>query len=639
MAALRTHLAVAACLAWAGTASAQLLTLTNTSRNEFEIPLGYPVPLPVDSLTPVAGFRSYTALDARLAALALGDDVAAVAVGETFRGRPVKAYRIGDDDTTTVEGFAEPAALINGGIHAREWASPEVVAGLIERFAGARDDAGFHRYLLDNLNLIVVPVLNVDGFLQTQRYPTQTLQTEFAGDPQPDNLASEPPEYRYYPRDGRLRRKNMHGVDEILCPASQSGCVADGMFGVDLNRNNDSSFFDSGNQNSDNPASLLYHGVSRGSEPEIQALYAAADLGPRARLRFYSDTHSFARVFFGADTGSARRDSIARTLAERMSAATNGDSGRYPYDPTPPDYGIGSTDEYFANGEQIPAYTLEVEPRSSSAEYGGFGYHHDGFILPASEISRVRGELADAYSLGLYRMAGPPVLLAAQIRRADSGETVYAAQWQRAGNARSLQVSARQPLLADVDYRLWLAFNKPMRTRNAAGAVIAYTGQTAALAPQISIEGEAANGSPFEVALTTTAQGWLRDAGGAPDGRLRYADDAYALAFRLPAGTPLTDARSLSIRVGVQDLSGQALDSNPATVLDWSAGWRRYEDDSNRDTTDSGGSDRSQRIVASSPAGGGGGGGAIDGSLLVLLLSIALLARRRTIHPEAQITR
>ncbi|MDP9140150.1 MAG: hypothetical protein M3O62_05070 [Pseudomonadota bacterium] len=629
MATLRIGAALALC-ACVSSVSAQVLTLTNTSKNANEIPLGYPVPLPVDSLTPVAGFRSYAALEDRLTALSLNDDVAAVVVGETARDRPITAYRIGDADATTAEGFAESAALINGGIHAREWASPEVVTGLVERMVVQRNDAGFYRYLLDNLNLIVVPVLNVDGFLQTQRYPTQTLQTEYAGDPQPAELASEPPEYRNYPRDGRLRRKNMRNVDEILCPASQSGCVADGMLGVDLNRNSDSKFFDSGNQNSDDAASLLYHGVSRGSEPETQALYAAADLGPRTRLRFFSDTHSFGRVFFGAETGSVRRNAITRTLAERMSAATNGDSSRYPYDPTPPDYGIGSTDEYFANGEQIPAYTLEIEPRNGGTEYGSFGYHHDGFILPASQIARVRRELADAYSVGLYRMAGPPVLLAAQIRRVDDGEIVYAAQWQRSGNVRQLQVSAQQALVADTDYRLWLAFSKPMRARDATGTVVAYTGQNGPLAPQVAIEGESAAGNPFSTELTTTDQGWLPAAGGAPAGYLRYVDDAYAITFRLPASVPLDNAALVNLKVVAQDLSGQALDSNPATVLDWSAGWQRYEDDRDRDNTDSGGSDRTLRIVDDgSSDGGGGGGGSLSLFALLALLCLATMRSSR----------
>jgi hypothetical protein len=611
-----------------------VLTITETSSNTNEIPLGYPVPLPADSLTPVDGFRSYASLRARLAALDTDSgDIAEIEIGRSLTDRPIRAYRLGDADTSTAEGFAEPAALINGGIHAREWASPEVVTGLIERFAENSDDAGFYRYLLDNLSLVVIPVLNVDGFLQTQRYPAQTLQTEYAGDDIPD---SGPAEYRNYPRDGRMRRKNMRDVDEVLCAAIDEGCVADGMFGVDLNRNSDSQFFNSGNQNSDDAGSLIYHGASRGSEPETQALYAAADLAPRARLRFYSDTHSFTRVFFGVNTGNIRRDFLTRRLAERMSAATTGDVARYPYDPSAPNYGIGSTDEYFGFGEQIPAYTLEIEPRSDSSTdgYGGFGYHHDGFILPEAEIARVRSELADAYSIGLYRMTGPPVLLAAEIRRADDDGIVFSARWQRSGSGRQMQVDAREPLQTGVDYRLWLGFDKPMRTRSAAGAIAQFRGQTAPLAPAIAVEGLDASGAQFREDLQTAASGWLDADGGPPDGRLRYADDAYAIDFRLPANLPLADARRINLRVDVQDLSGQALDANPASVLDWNhgstggstGGWARYEDERGDDDTDTGGIDRTLVLFDDGSAAGGGGGGAL--SLLTILAALALLGLR-----------
>lgn len=625
----RRGAALAALLA-CGAAGAQLLTLTEDDYGPGRIPLGYPVPLPVDSQTPVDGFRSHASLSARLAALALAhDDIARVVVGQSIHGRAIEAYRLGDADTLTADGFAEPAALVNGGIHAREWASPEVVAGLIERYAERADDGGFYRYLLDTLDLVVVPVLNVDGFVHTQRHPQTTLVSEFAGDDAPD---SGPAEYRHYPRDGRLRRKNLRGVDATACPAADAGC----MLGVDLNRNN-APYYGSGVQNSGDARSLLYRGASAGSEPEAQALYAAAALLARERLRFYVDTHSFSRLFFGLDTGNARRDAVTRALAERMSAATGGND-RYPYDPTPSGTGIGSTDEHFGLGgpgpdDDIPAYTLEIEPGVAGAQdYGGYGYHHDGFILPEAEIARVRAELADAFTVGLYRMAGPPTLIAARIVRSEDGQVVFAARWQRSGSARTLQIDAREPLATDTDYRLWLAFDKPMRVRNAAGSIVAFRGQMAPLSPAIAIEGLSASGAAFRHDLLTTPAGW-RAAGAAADGALRYADDAYAIDFRLPASLPLASAQRLNLRVEAQDLSGQALDAHPASAVDWSGGWSGYEDELGDAGSDRGGPDRSLRLVddGSPPFGSGaaggssGGGGALAVWALLAAAGIRLL--------------
>ena len=86
-------------------------------------------------------------------------------IGQTIYGRDIWAYRISDLDGVTDEGIqSEGAVLQNGTIHAREWASPEVTTAIIERFAERAGDNGIYDYLINNLNIVIVPVLNVDGF-------------------------------------------------------------------------------------------------------------------------------------------------------------------------------------------------------------------------------------------------------------------------------------------------------------------------------------------------------------------------------------------------------------------------------------------------------------------------------------------
>jgi hypothetical protein len=71
----------------------------SASTNADEITLGYPVPIPVDSLTPIDGFRSYDSLKARHQELAIMlDTVESAIVGSTGRGEEILAYRLG---TTT----------------------------------------------------------------------------------------------------------------------------------------------------------------------------------------------------------------------------------------------------------------------------------------------------------------------------------------------------------------------------------------------------------------------------------------------------------------------------------------------------------------------------------------------------------
>lgn len=608
-----------------GSAHAQRLSYTETATGTGLVPLGYPVPLPIDSQTPVDGFRSHAALVARLQALALGSaSIADVEVGRSLRDRPIPAYRLGDADTLTVEGQPEPAALIAGTVHAREWASPEVAAALVEAWAAQDTDTGLFAYLRENLNLIVLPVLNVDGFLQTQRHPAQALQSEFAGDPQPAQLTAEPPEYRHYPRDGRFRRKTLRDADEILCAASDPDCaVADGMNGVDINRNH-APYFGSGLQNSAEPGSLVHRGAHAGSEPESQALYAAGALGPEARLRLFIDLHSYSQAYLGADSGQARRDAQTALLADVMARATG---RRYPYRPSAAGKGIGSSDEHYGNRLQIPAYTLEIEPDGNGAvAYGSFGYHHDGFVLPASQIARVREELTRATLAGLYRMAGPPALLRAELSTLPDGAVVFSAQHSADAGSRRLRLQRLTPLQAGARYRLQLGFSKPMRVRDAGGSVVPYHGQTVPLAPRIALEGLDAGGAAFRHDLPTAASGWL---GEAAQG-LRYADDSYRLDFTLPATLPLAGARRLNLRVEAEDFSGLALDAQPATIADWSAGWSAYEDEAGRASTDTGGADRTLRLIDDgSPLFGPavtGGGGALPLAGLILLL-LATLGR------------
>ena len=154
---------------------AQVLTEwveTRAPQESNKIALGYPVPIPVDTPLPFDGFRTYAGLHMRhLDLVASTPWVHQEPIGLTRHGRTIWAYRLGDDDLLTINGLPESAMLTNGGIHAREWQSPETVTGIMELFALHEDDNHFYDYLRDNVNMIIIPSLNIDGFMQTQRYP------------------------------------------------------------------------------------------------------------------------------------------------------------------------------------------------------------------------------------------------------------------------------------------------------------------------------------------------------------------------------------------------------------------------------------------------------------------------------------
>ena len=119
--------------------------------NNTVIALGYPVPIPVDTPMPFAGFRTYNGLHMRHQDIAATSDWAhAVEMGKTRADRTIWAYRLGDADHSTVYGLPEQSMLTNAGIHAREWQSPEVATGIIELLGLAEDD---HHLILSLIHI------------------------------------------------------------------------------------------------------------------------------------------------------------------------------------------------------------------------------------------------------------------------------------------------------------------------------------------------------------------------------------------------------------------------------------------------------------------------------------------------------
>lgn len=544
--------------------TAQLRTYTHVEAGSGQIPLGYPVPQPIASLTPVDGFRDYASLEARLQSLALGrPEVAAHAVGSTIHGRSLWAYTVGTAGTD-VEGRPPAAFFINATTHAREWAAPEVATGLVERMAAsaAAGDRGLAGFLLDNTRLVIIPVHNIDGLLQTQRFPSLVL------------VGQDPCSPSGWPRDGRMRRKNMRGADESLAT------VGDHLNGVDLNRNHPplwrTSVFSTGcgSGSSNNPNSLVFHGAAAHSEPENQALRQAATLAPASRIRLGIDIHSYARVFFSSNTARTRLNDIQRKLIAAVGAhhaaqpthdrAVNGVT--YTDVPDPPNRGIGAAAEYFAYEWLVPAWTLELEPGSGGQEYGGFGVSHDGFILPASQARRVREAWAESHLVAFYYMAGPPHLARVRLLDAATGQLLREHRWdydpqtQRrvavaSGDGR---IAPGQALIAQ------LSFNKPMRHR-INGEVAALPGQPMPAPPAVAWVGDSGR-----TVLDSAAGAW----GGAQT-RLRYDDDTYAFSFNAPAGRG-----AFALEVVARDMVGLALDADPQTPVDWQAGaWAAYEGD------------------------------------------------------------
>ncbi len=551
--------------------------------------MGYPVPIPVNTPLPFDGFRSYDGLLARYQDLAVTTPwVHPAEVGTTHAGRSVWAYRMGDEDTLTRYGLPEPASLINGGLHAREWQGPEVATGIMELMVDKAGDHYFYDYLLENMNMIVIPVLNVDGFVQTQRYPSTNWYETDPFDAVDDPILS--------PRDGRMRRKNMLGVDEDL------ETIEDHLLGVDLNRNFPPLFATSDSSSPDD-RSLVYHGEGALSEPETQALVTAAELGPTDRLRMYTDLHSFAQVHFWARTDNNRLTNITRNVMNNFSnhhaAFPSGrfyafGSGQDPGD------GAGFAYEYFPYELGTVAWLTEIEPRNAccwnpptaGAEYGGVVENgHDGFILPESQIRRVREELSQSFAAVYYQMTGAPSIQAFRLLDTETGAVVFEAEWDvDTDRSRVLYSKQYQSLQFNRNYDAWLSFNKPMRWREE-GLVVPFPGQASST---LDVDADILVGSSV-LDVTVTSSDWLNQPGDAPAGYMHYQDDAMRISFSLPDSTQnrshIGPQSVANLKLRTTDMTGMRTDANPATVVDWENGaWSGYEDD-NGNQSDFGGFD------------------------------------------------
>ena len=131
--------------------------------------------------------------------------------------------------------------LITSGVHAREWAPPELLARFIEMLVNGYDDNADITWILQHVEIHAILYVNPDGRYMAEKYPEL-----------------------YW-------RKNLN---------PSGGCKSDGEYGVDINRNMDFMWaFEDGSSNS--PCESDYHGKRAESEPETKALADyARDLFP-----------------------------------------------------------------------------------------------------------------------------------------------------------------------------------------------------------------------------------------------------------------------------------------------------------------------------------------------------------------------
>ena len=258
---------------------------------------------------------------------------------KSIEGRDIVGLEIAGDVNRTDDG--RPVAAFFGLHHAREWPSGEVnMEFAIDLAKGYGHDARITA-LLDRVRVIVVPVVNPDGFLVSRG------SVEAAG-------GGVDPLHR------RNCRPNTEQEAAVPCTARGNGD------GVDLNRNYGAGWGGPGASTS--PSSDSYRGGGPFSEPEAQAVH---ELSQRHQIMHVQSTHNIVgwvlRQPGFKDYGLFTPDEdIMKPLGDQMGAATNYESlvGYDLYDVH------GATEDWNYIAQGAMGYTIELGP-SETAQGGG----------------------------------------------------------------------------------------------------------------------------------------------------------------------------------------------------------------------------------------------------------------------------
>ncbi|HKV41158.1 MAG TPA: M14 family zinc carboxypeptidase, partial [Blastocatellia bacterium] len=203
------------------------------------------------------------------------------------------------------------------------------------------------------------------------------------------------------------------------------------------------------------------------------------------------------------------------------------------------------------------------------------------FNVPENEIGPIDQESWAGAEMLLNWAAGPPILQSAQAyQKGPDGSfsrQVYAAHWTGAGSSRRMTVELRSSGLESGPLQVRLQFSKPM---------------DASQTPSVSLGRQ----SPFNeitATVSNSTEGWQSTV---------YGNDTWVGETAIPSGGDTVAPWTLA--VSAMDTIPLALDGNPATIADYTAGsggWQGYEDAAGAGSN--GGADTQNLLPPSLPAG------------------------------------
>jgi hypothetical protein len=287
------------------------------------------------------------------------DLVRPVVIGKTFEGRTIQGVEIASDVNDTDDG--RPVFMNVGVHHAREWPSGELpMEFALDLVANHGTDTRITQ-ILDNVRIIVIPIVNVDGFLASRSFGTSP-----ADDNQFATIGQAANDQAAYKR--KNCRPTVPGQAALPCPQRTNS-------GVDLNRNY--GYYWGGPGSSSDVTSQGYRGTGPFSEPESEAIH---QLSQSIHPTVFISNHTFTEEGLwlrqpGFDAPFLPQDSIGATtpdeaamkdLGDDMEGATGWRSERG-YESLGDITGATEDWNYFAQGSY--GYTPEVRGLNFHANY------------------------------------------------------------------------------------------------------------------------------------------------------------------------------------------------------------------------------------------------------------------------------
>ena len=279
-----------------------------------------------------------------------------ITIGETVQGREIQGLEFSSD--VNAEDDGKPTFFLVANHHAREWPSSEIAMEymhlLAQSYGKTTGDGPRVTNILDNARIVVVPVLNMDGFSASRGEnptgePIPDAEDEIGTNGTAEGLTGT---FAY-------RRKNCNSAigNPVSSNEANQNLPCYYQTGVDPNRNYG---FDWGGPGAgSSPTDQTYRGTGPWSEPETQAVWKLSQSRPVTVL---VTMHTIAALVLRSPglsaNGLAPDEGLLKELGDNIQYRTGYKSqyGWQLYDTT------GTTEDWNYGAVGALGYTIEIGP-------------------------------------------------------------------------------------------------------------------------------------------------------------------------------------------------------------------------------------------------------------------------------------